>query len=127
MTPLTPPTPDLGREVWEVTAIFLFAIYTRAHIYIIRDSGNDVSYVFWRLGHIGHVGHMFSQYDNYIEKPLTTLGRLPMMTRRLPMKRRRQHTEKALSPLLMKGLSSHKSGGLLLSRIALQYHRRRRA
>ena len=34
--------------------------------------------------------------------------------------------EKALSSLLMKGLLM-KSGGLLLSRIALQYHRRKRA
>ena len=35
-------------------------------------------------------------------------------------------TKKALSSLLMKGLQE-KSGGLLLSRIALQYHRRKRA
>ena len=39
--------------------------------------------------------------------------------------------KKALSPAMMKGLyfclSALKDGGLLLSRIALQYHRRKRA
>ena len=39
----------------------------------------------------------------------------------------KEKKKKALSSLLMKGLLFRKSGGLLLSRIALQYHRRRRA
>ena len=61
--------------------------------------------------------HTFSEYEKI---PLQIQQKSLPNTKRTPYKQ-----EKALKTFLSSGLSSVKEGGYLLSRIALQYHRRK--